>query len=274
MLIEGQQNDYLDAPYDRQVARCRLRPIARFAVADYAALAFIAAQTVLGVTSTLVPLPAAAREPAALLTGTQIFYPFFKRFTNYPQLWLGLSLALGFLVGAGSGGFDLHLGFGDIFSQLYKNYKFPQRGETIELENRGILFAFICLFAATLVNTLVYDTIYGHQDLADDLKAGVKSVAIAWREKTKRNCTLLAVVEVSLLLTASRLGGLGRGFDVLAVGGTGLVLATVLWCVRLSDPTSCMWGFKWLIWGTGVALTLGLFSTCIQTRKVWPELAR
>lgn len=252
----------LDAPFDRQVERCRLRPIARYAVSSRAALLFMAIQIILGVVVTLAPLPHGARVPAALLTGTQIFYPLFKRFTNYPQLWLGSSFALGLGVGAGAGGLDL----GNMLLRLWRN---NDLSHAVDIGEKRVLGSLACFFAGILLNTLIYDTIYGHQDLADDVKAGVKSVAVAWREKTKRYCAILAVVEVALLASSGLIAGLGAAFVLLAAGGTAGVLATMLYCVRLEEPTSCMWCFQSLIWGTGIAWNVGLLSACIRWAEVW-----
>jgi 4-hydroxybenzoate polyprenyltransferase len=139
----------LDAPYDRQVERCRLRPIARYAVSSRSALLFMAAQIVLGVFVTLAPLPHGSRAPAALLTGTQIVYPLFKRFTNYPQLWLGSSFALGLGVGAGAGGLDL----GAILIRLSRNIDPSQEITALEAQDIHVLGALAYLFAAILLNT-------------------------------------------------------------------------------------------------------------------------
>ncbi|KAF7893157.1 uncharacterized protein EAF02_000695 [Botrytis sinoallii] len=236
-----------DAPYDRQVARCRLRPIARNAVSGPAALGFMAIQAVLGVLTTLAPLPHSARVPAALLSATQIVYPLCKRFTDYPQLWLGVSFAFGVGVGAGAGGID----FVEMCGRL----------DALESSETRILCILACLYFFVVLNTLIYDTIYGQQDLKDDLKAGVKSLAVAWRDNTKRNCAVLAVIEIALLLATSILGRLTMGFGILAIGGTTLVLIMMLYSVKLEDPESCMSCFKWLIWGTGATLSLGLLSS-------------
>ena len=50
-----------------------------------------------------------------------------------------------------------------------------------------------------LVNTGVYDTIYAHQNLKDDLKAGVKSVAVACQGRTKLFLSFPSILEVGLL---------------------------------------------------------------------------
>ncbi len=195
---------------------------------------------------TLATLPRGCRAPAAILTATQVIYPLCKRFTNYPQLFLGISFALGLGVGAGAAGVN----FGELL----------EIGES----RRNARSSFACMFIAIVLNTLVYDTIYGHQDLADDVKVGVKSSAVAWNKNTKWICSTLGGVEVALLIATSSIARLGLGFDILAVGGTICVLTRTLQCVKLDNPASCMWGFKQLICGTGIAWTLGLFSACIR----------
>ena len=99
-------NDTLDADYDRQVARCRHRPVARGAVSPLAAHLFTLAQSAVGV-AILSQLPRTCRVPAILLTTTMAFYPLCKRVTHYPQVVLGCSLALGQLVGAAGLGLDI-----------------------------------------------------------------------------------------------------------------------------------------------------------------------
>ena len=251
-------NDTLDAPYDRQVARCRSRPIARNAVSRVAGILFTAAQTALWIALGLAPLGHECWAPAALLAASQAVYPLFKRFTNYPQLWLGFSFGCGLGVGAGAGGIDIE----DMLIRLVRDASHGPPGDmaTLGAWDRRVLGAMVCLYAAGVLNTLIYDTIYGHQDLADDLKAGVKSLAVAWRDDTKRNCVMLAVVEVVMLAAAGFAAGLGSGYYASAVGGSALVLGRMLYWVRLDDPALCMQCFNWLIYGTGLTLALGLLA--------------
>ena len=55
-----------------------------------------------------------------------------------------------------------------------------------------------------------YDNaVYAHQDLKDDLKAGVKSVAVAWRDHSRSIRCLLSTVEVGLLGSVGYLFGIG-----------------------------------------------------------------
>lgn len=93
----------------------------------------------------------------------------------------------------------------------------------------GKIVGAICsLYLAGMINTLIYNTIYGHQDLEDDLKANVKSLAMAWQGATKCNCSALAVIEVALLAVAGSLSKFGPNYYISAVGGTAVVLAAML----------------------------------------------
>jgi 4-hydroxybenzoate polyprenyltransferase len=237
-------NDYVDRDYDRQVSRCRNRPLARNAISPVAALAFLLVQAAIGAGVFLWPLPPACRVPAAALTTTQLVYPFCKRLTNYPQVFLGVSLSLGHLVGAAAAlGVDLH------------------NSTSHSPENGHAGWGILALSSAGAINTVIYDTVYGHQDLKDDLKANVKSLAVAWRANTKRNCSILAVFEIALLAAAGFLSGnnLGPGYYFGAVAGTAMILVCMLRFVDLESPESCMGWFNRTIFWTGAALCIGLW---------------
>ena len=227
-------NDTLDAPFDRQVARCRNRPVARGAVSPATAHLFTAAQALVGA-SLLACLPPTCQLPALLLTTTMAIYPFCKRVTHYPQLVLGLSLALGQLVGAAGTGLDV-----------------------LALRDLPTVAGLAALYAANVVNAVVYDAVYAHQDLQDDLKAGVMSVAVAWQGNTKPILAVLATVEVVMLAAAGYLLRFGAAYQAVAAGGTAVVLATMIGTVRLDVPADCWKWFTWSIWLTGGTLSTGL----------------
>lgn len=168
---------------------------------------------------------------------TQGLYPFAKRLTNYPQVLLGISLAMGQFVGAAGMGMDL-----------------------LQLTRREDIAAMGCLYASNIVNTMIYDAVYAHQDLKDDLKAGVKSVAVAWQDHTKPVLCLLSTAEVILLGAAGHLIQLGTIYFASAVFGTAAILCTMIWKVNLEIPSSCWLWFKWTIWLTGAAISGGLLA--------------
>ena len=103
-----------------------------------------------------------------------IFYPFMKRITYWPQLFLGIVF-----------------NWGVILSYLVFF-------EAINLE-------IILLYLSAIFWTLGYDTIYGMQDLEDDLKIGVKSTAIKFKKNIKLFLTLVYSFSFIILIIANLL---------------------------------------------------------------------
>ena len=224
----------MGAPYDRLVARCRHRPVARGAVSLLAATHFTIAQSIIGAII-LYQLLSACILPVNFLIMTMGLYPFAKRITNYPQVLLGFSLALGQLIGAAAMGMD-----------------------PLHQTQREVIAAMGCFYASNVVNAVIYDAIYAHQDLNDDIKVGVKSVAVAWQQYTKPVLCLLSVTEVVLLGAAGYFIRTGPIYFTSAVAGTAAVLGTMIRTVDLDVPEDCWWWFKWTIWLTGGTLAGGL----------------
>lgn len=233
-------NDALDAPMDRQVARCRHRPVARGAVSVDHAIVFAVAQSIAWLWCVIIWLHEQCAAPAMLLAATMIVYPYCKRVTNFPQIVLGFSLALGQCIGVASLNPDW----------LFYDDPVSRR-------------AMVCLYLSNVVNAMIYDTVYAHQDLEDDLKAGVMTMAIACRGRSKEVLSFLAVVEVILLSYIGTLLEFSMRYWCLAVGGTIVVLETMLTTVQLKDPQCCWKWFKWSIMLTGSALCAGLVSECV-----------
>ncbi|CAD6569069.1 MAG: Para-hydroxybenzoate--polyprenyltransferase, mitochondrial precursor (PHB:polyprenyltransferase) [Alectoria sarmentosa] len=229
-------NDTLDAPLDRQVGRCRHRPVARGAVSPNTAHIFTIAQTAVWIL-TLSWLPRECDVPAALFAAIMAVYPLCKRVTNFPQVVLGFSLALGQSVGMASLGVD----------------PFPPTSPKVRL-------ALACVYFSNVVNAIIYDTVYAHQDLQDDLKAGVMSMAVACAGQTKKVLSVLGMAEIALLASTGCLLGLGAWFWGAAVGGTAIVLGWMIVTVRLEEAEDCWRWFKWCIWFIGGTLCLGLLG--------------
>lgn len=138
-------NDYTDREFDAQVARTRSRPLPSGQVSPRQALVWMAVQAGLGAVVLITfPPMAIALGVAALLP--VLIYPFAKRFTWWPQAFLGIAFNWGALVG-----WTAHTG--------------------------SLGWPAVLLWAAGLVWTLFYDTIYAHQDKEDDAMIGVKSTA-------------------------------------------------------------------------------------------------
>lgn len=140
-------NDIADRDLDAKVARTADRPLAAGTISLKQALAFLIAQCLVGgLVLVFLPLQAALIALGALALVAA--YPFMKRITWWPQVWLGLTFNWGVLVGfAALGGTDWT--------------------------------AALLLYAACAFWTLGYDTIYACQDMEDDALVGVKSSARA-----------------------------------------------------------------------------------------------
>jgi 4-hydroxybenzoate polyprenyltransferase len=110
------------------------------------------------------------------------------------------------------------------------------------------------LYASYVVHTMMYDTVYSHQDLEGGLKAGILSMAVLCRGRTTTVLSGLAAVEVGLLAaTGWTLGFEGWPYWVGAVGSTAMVKL-----VRLEDPKDCRMWFARLLWWMGACVVGGL----------------
>ena len=166
--------------------------------------AFTALQSIV-CQSLLSLLPKACVLAAMLLVLTQVLYPFCKCCTNYLQVVLGFSMALGQLVGAASVGFN-----------------------AFSLESSKTTIGVVCLYMSNIINTVIYDTVYAHQDLQDDLKAGILSMAVAVQGRAKPTVFALSFVEIALLAAAGHYLDLGYEYFTLGMGGTAAYLTFML----------------------------------------------
>jgi 4-hydroxybenzoate polyprenyltransferase len=168
--------------------------------------------------------------PSLLLVAT---YPLAKRVTHYPQAVLGLTFSWGAIMGFPALGVDL-------------------------LSNTNALSAAACLYTSNIAWTVLYDMIYAHQDIKDDAKAGIKSIALRHEENTKSVLSGLAVVQTGLLAAAGAAVGAGPLFYLGTCGGAALTNAYMIWRVNLKSVEDCWWWFRRGCWFTGGAISLGL----------------
>ena len=144
-------NDILDRKFDAKVFRTKDRPIAsgkvsvNLAIIYSLVLCFFALLVLLNFNSSTIIL-ALGSMPLAFT------YPLMKRFTYWPQLFLGITFNYGLLLGWTS----IHSGFN---------------------------LAPIILYLGAIFWTLGYDTIYGYQDIKDDEIIGLKSTSIKFKNK-------------------------------------------------------------------------------------------
>lgn len=245
-------NDILDQDLDRQVARCRVRPIPRGALTTYQALSFAAALTAAGVA---IVSPAG---PSTLTHGIVkgilfFFYPFLKRYTNFPQIELGLGLSYAIFLSASIIGKDPLAPLFDpslvLLARVARIIESPSAQSTAYL------------YAAGAIWCVIFDTIYAHQDYVDDLKAGVGGLAVRLgRRGTKPALYAAAVAQIYCLAMAGELSGLGNVYFAVSCGGAGLLLAWMIWKVKLEDSKSCAWAFGAGSMYVGASVTAGLLA--------------
>ncbi|RSL54441.1 hypothetical protein CEP54_009885 [Fusarium duplospermum] len=225
-------NDLWDRNLDPHVARTRLRPIARGAITPFKGLVFTGVQLLAGLGILLqFPLPCLFYGvPSLLLVAS---YPLAKRVTYYPQAVLGLTFSWGAIMGFPALGIDL-------------------------LSNTPALTATACLYASNIAWTVLYDMIYAHMDIKDDVKAGIKSIALKHDAETKQVLTGLAATQISLLAAAGFATGAGPAFFIGSCGGAMVTLGVMIKRVNLKSVKDCWWWFINGCWITGGVISLGL----------------
>ena len=218
-------NDYADRDWDGRVRRTRERPLATGLVSPREALGVF---LVLSLVAFLVALPlnwlTIALSPVAL--GLAALYPFMKRFTHWPQVFLGAAF-----------GWAVPMAYTAVLG-------------TIPLQ--GWL-----LFLATLIWALIYDTQYAMVDRDDDLVIGIKSTAIRFGRHDRLIIGLLQLVFLALMAHIGLEAGRGAWFLLgLAVAAGLAVYQQVL--IRDREPAACFRAFlnNNLL---GLALFLGLW---------------
>ena len=170
-------NDILDKEFDRKVSRTKNRPIAsgkvsiKLGLTYVIFLCFIALLILLNF-NTLTIILALGSMPLAFS------YPLMKRYTYWPQLFLGITFNYGLILGW----------------VCIKNH--------IELVP-------IILYIGAIFWTLGFDTIYGYQDIIDDEIIGVKSTSI----KFKKNPKLFLILCYSIFISSLILIGFFMKFN-------------------------------------------------------------
>ncbi|WP_298362224.1 4-hydroxybenzoate octaprenyltransferase [uncultured Litoreibacter sp.] len=212
-------NDITDRDFDAQVARTKSRPIPSGQVSTKQALVWLGIQT--GIAACIlftfnwatVGLGILALLPVAV-------YPFAKRFTWWPQVFLGLAFNWGALLA-----WTAHTG----------SLGWPP----------------VILYVAGISWTLFYDTIYAHQDKEDDALIGVKSTARLFGENTQpwlRGFLIAAVLLLGVAVIAAMVPAQANVLAlVLALAGAWGFGWHMLWQLRqldTEDADNCLRLFR------------------------------
>lgn len=231
-------NDILDRDYDRQVARCKNRPVARGAVTPSQAYVWYGLQTLgAGAAIAWLPNPLTMLAYAVPIQLAVSLYPLGKRYTDFPQLVLSAPIAGGILMAAAAIGVDPFV-------------------------TPATAAATASLFMSHYIWTTIFDYVNACQDTADDIKAGVRSMAVLY-QNTDAFISAMGAAQVGCLVATGVLAGFSPIYFIGAAGGNALWLAAMVKTVKRSRPDVCAWWFSWgglLVSGT---TALALLAECI-----------
>ena len=178
-------NDILDKEYDKKVERTQNRPIAsnnisvKVGILYSATLCFLALLVLLNFNKITIIL-ALGSMPLAFT------YPLMKRFTYWPQLFLGITFNYGLI-----------LGWTAVTSQINL---IP-----------------VLLYFGAIFWTLGYDTIYGYQDIKDDEIIGLKSTSIKFKNNPIKFLSVCYLIFLIIILIIGLLMDLNKFFYVIFI---------------------------------------------------------
>lgn len=211
-------NDITDRDFDAQVARTRSRPLPSGQVSVKQAVGWMGLQALIAL-MILLTFNSDAIILGFIAMGPVLIYPFAKRFTWWPQVFLGLAFNWGALLG-----WTAHAG--------------------------SLGWPAVSLYLAGITWTLFYDTIYAHQDKEDDALIGVKSTARLFGDRTRQWLRLFLVLTVTLMALAVVLALIGRVNVlalVVALGGPWAMGWHMAWQLRVLDidnADNCLYLFR------------------------------
>ena len=204
-------NDIVDRNLDKKVRRTKERPIASGKVSVLRAFIYIVVLCLIA----LLILLQFNWLTITLGMGSMILafaYPFMKRITYWPQLFLGLSFNWGIVMG------------------------WTAITNSMSLEP-------IILYLAAIFWTLGYDTIYGLQDVSDDEVIGVKSTSMKFKNNVKvfvGTCYSLCVVFILILCLIMKIDKYSLILSVFFISS----FIYQLKIFKIDSPESCLTAFK------------------------------
>ncbi len=203
-------NDFADRKIDGHVKRTQARPLATGEVSPREALALFVVLCLAALVLVLT-LNGLTILMAFVGAGLAVLYPFTKRATHWPQMFLGAAF-----------GWAVPMAFAAV--------------------SGGVPLGGWLLFAATLIWALVYDTFYAMVDRDDDLKLGVKSTAILWGRYDRLGIGVFQCLFFALLVAVGRAFGLGWLYYLGLAVAIGMAVYHQ-WLVRHRERAACFKAF-------------------------------
>jgi 4-hydroxybenzoate polyprenyltransferase len=226
-------NDIVDRDLDQQVERTRSRPLPSGRVSARQAWIWMALQLCVGFIVWLI-LPWGAKLVALASLPLVAAYPFMKRITWWPQVWLGLTFNWAVLVAYAikTGGLDLSVGL---------------------------------IYLGLAAWTVGYDTIYALQDVDDDALVGIRSTARRFGDRVQLGvgiCYALSAVFIAIGLLLSQIP-----VAAMAVFPFASHLLSQVQRLRDDNPGTALALFKSNIWAA-LMLVAGLFFIPVFTQPI------
>lgn len=217
-------NDYADRKIDPHLRRTRERPLAAGRVSEREALTLFVVLCLLafGLVLLMNTLTIMLSIVAALLAAT---YPFMKRYTHWPQVYLGAAF-----------GWSIPMAFA------------AQTG--------SVPLWVWWLFLTNVLWTVAYDTMYAMADRAEDLVIGVKSTAILFGKADKAIVAGLHILVLLLLFGIGQQINLGKFYHLGLLIAAGLAIYQQ-WLIKDRQPKQCFQAFLNNNW-IGAAIFAGI----------------
>ncbi|MDY0135994.1 MAG: 4-hydroxybenzoate octaprenyltransferase [Thiomicrospira sp.] len=217
-------NDYADRHWDGAVARTCARPLVTGALSVKQALGLFVSLIVVAFVLVLA-LNDLTQRLAVVALVLAALYPFMKRYTYWPQLFLGAAFA----------------------------WAIPMAYAAVQ---NSVPYQAWWVFIIALIWTLIYDTLYAMADRDDDLKVGIKSTAILFGRYDRLIIGLLQLLMIVLLLSLGTHFALATSYFI-SVFAVALLFAYHQYQIRQGEPRACFDAFKQNHWA-GLLIWLGL----------------
>jgi len=205
-------NDITDKNFDKLVERTKNRPIASGKVS--VKLASFYSFILCGIAFlVLINLNFFTIWMALLSMPLAFSYPLMKRFTYWPQLFLGITFNYGLVLAWIS--------------------------VTNEISILPIIFYFGAIFW-----TLGYDTIYGYQDIKDDEIIGVKSTSIKFKNDPKKFISFCYLIFIGALILVGLLMNFNYFYFLFLFLPIGHLIFFQIYKLNVNEPLDCLFKFK------------------------------
>ena len=223
-------NDFADRKVDAHVERTQTRPLATGIISGKeAVMVFLVLVAASACLLFFLPIETFYWSFGALFLA--FIYPFMKRYTHLPQVFLGAAFS-----------WSIPMAYTAV-------------GQTPDVT---------CwlLYFGNLAWTVAYDTQYAITDREYDLKIGVKSTAILFGQYDIQIISVLQVISLVLIGTALWVEGLLVPFGLIGLIAVAIDFAYQWLKTRDKDPQRCFWAFRHNRW-VGLMIFLGIFAALL-----------